>query len=48
MKTIMLWNVVGTSHCAHFSACLEILACPNSSEAPHQSQGTISCTQHFQ
>ncbi len=41
-----MWWVQAT--CAHFSVCLEILACPNSSQAPHESQGTMSCTQHFQ
>jgi hypothetical protein len=38
------WNMLGTGLCAHFGACLEILACPNSSQAPYKGPVT-SCAQ---
>ncbi len=38
MKTIMLWSLLGTDHCAHFAAYSEILAHPTrlAHQIPHR------------
>jgi hypothetical protein len=44
MKAITLWNVPGTSHCAHFSAHLKFFGLPKFRRGALL--GTMTCTFH--
>jgi len=43
----MFWSMPGTGHCARFTACSEILAHPNSSQAPHWAQWLVPGKFHY-